>query len=72
MAVSVNICVELILTLTMYKLTLALKLINGQINQVQANKWECIGKFLAFIFFIGFVIFDAVFMIQYKKSSSEF
>ena len=61
-AVTFSVCVELVLTLTMLKLCLALKLISGSIGLRQIKNWECLGIILCIAYLINYIALDIVFL----------
>ena len=61
-AATFSVCVEIVLTLTMLKLCLALKLINGSIDLEQVKKWECLSIILVVAYIIDYIAFDIVFL----------
>ena len=61
-AVTFSVCVEIVLTLTMLKLCLALKLINGSIDLDQIKNWECLGIILVIVYLINYIALDIVFL----------
>ena len=63
-AVTFSVCVEIVLTLTMLKLCLALKLINGSIDLDQIKNWECLGIILVIAYLINYMAMDIVFLSQ--------
>ena len=68
LALTTQIGIELILILTMHRLFLALRLINGKINKNQAKSRECIGLILTIIYACIYAAFQSYQLFQVSKN----
>ena len=65
-----SVIVELVLIQTMFKLYLALKLLNGKIEPQQIRKWERVLLVLELIYFVGYLVIAVVFTVDEMQGKS--